>query len=262
MFTNIDMLFEKYFGIKSEILKPAFVKDMGGIKNLAELVEANSAISIAYECLIGENKDINFAADAGKKTISFSKEDASKKLDKLKQYAFEGDGKKIADWLISGNIVAGVILVLYVTFGIIYNGQVSKIEKNVSGKATEILTQSKLLDDDIKYITEQKDKYATINKLVKDTTDKIEGNQIGKYSTYNVANFMQKMVKYIPKNVELISISSNDNKTVTISAKSDSYAGLGYFISQLELEVILTNVVTKSVDHGETITVSIEGVLP
>ena len=73
---------------------------------------------------------------------------------------------------------------------------------------------------------------------------------------------MQKIIKYIPKNVELVSIASNDNKTVTISAKSVSYAGLGYFVSQLKLQGVLTKIVTKNVDHGASITVEIEGVLP
>ncbi len=262
LFTNIDMLFEQYFNIKSEILKPYFVKDMGGIKNLAELIEANAAISIAHENLLQENKDINFALDINKKNVLFSKEASAAKIDKLKQYAFEGDSEKISSGLIAANIIAVTVLILYIAFGIIYNSQVKKIEENVNTKLGEISKQTQTIDEDVIYINEQKNKYSSINTLVKDTKDKIEGNLIGKYSTYNVANFMQKIIKYIPQNVELVSVASDDNKKVTITAKSDSYAGLGYFISQLKLEGILTNVVTVNVDHGSFITVAIEGVLP
>lgn len=262
LFTNIDMLFEQYFGIKSEILKPYFVKDMGGIKNLAELVEANAAISIAHENLFNENKDINFTSENKIKKNIFSKEVTASKLDKLKQYAFEGDSKKISQWLISSNIIAGAVLVLYITFGAMYNSQVKKIETNVQSKITEISSQTKSVDEDIKYINEQKAKYTSINTLVNDTKNKIEGNSIGKYSTYNVANFMQKIIKYIPKDITLVSIASNDNKKVTITAKSEAYIGLGYFISQLKLEGILLEVVTTEVEHSKEITVAIEGVLP
>lgn len=261
LFTNIDMLFEQYFGIKSEILKPYFVKDMGGIKNIAELVETNAAISLAHENLFNENKDINFVGESVKKAL-FNVEATVSKIDKLKQFAFEGDSKKIAEGLIAANIVAGALLALYITFGVIYSSQVKKIQTNVNSKVSQILEQSNIINEDISYIKAQKDMYASTNELVKNTTDKIEGNVITKYTTYNVANFMQKIIKYIPKNVELVSIASNDNKTVTISAKSDSYAGLGYFVSQLKLEGILTNIVTKNVDHGASIVVEIEGVLP
>lgn len=262
LFTNIDMLFEQYFGIKSEILKPYFVKDMGGIKNLAELVEANAAISIAHENLLNENKDINFVTENKNKNAMFANVFSASKIDKLKQYAFEGDSKNISEWLISANIIAVSALILYITFGIVYSAQVNKIKTNVETKTKEISGQTAIIDEDITYIKAQKTKYQTINNLVKDTTDKIEGNTIGSYTTYNVANFMQKIVKYIPKDVELVSIASNDNKKVTITSKSASYIGLGYFVSQLKLEGILTDVVTKDVDHGSTITVTVEGVLP
>lgn len=262
LFTNIDMLFEKYFGVKSEILKPAFIKDMGAIKNLTEIVEANAAISLAQEILIDKNQDLNFALDGSKKNV-FQKKDVSKdKLDKLKQFAFEGDSQKIAEGLIVANIIIGTALLLYIIFGSIYNFQINNMKLKLDVKINEAKTQTKTIESDIAHISQETEKYSSINNLIKDTTDKIEGNTISKYSTYNVANFMQKIVKYIPKNVQLITIASDDNKTVTITAKSDSYAALGYFVSQLKLEGILAEVVTKNVSHGSYIVVTIEGVLP
>ena len=73
---------------------------------------------------------------------------------------------------------------------------------------------------------------------------------------------MQKVMKFIPKNVQLLTIQSDDNKHVTISAKSSSYAALGYFVSQLKLEGIIDNVKINSVAHGSEIQVSIGGDLP
>ena len=114
-----------------------------------------------------------------------------------------------------------------------------------------------LLDDDRN--TKQ---YTTLNDFVSDTVEKIREGKNGKYTTYNVANFMQKIAKYIPENVELQTISSDDNKSVTIVAKSSSYAELGYFISQLKLKGILTNIKTGNVQTGSYITVTIGGDLP
>ena len=73
---------------------------------------------------------------------------------------------------------------------------------------------------------------------------------------------MQKIAKYIPSNVQIESISSDNNKTVSIVAKSTSYAELGYFISQLKLQGILENIKTGQVQAGSTITVTIGGDLP
>ena len=98
--------------------------------------------------------------------------------------------------------------------------------------------------------------------MVNDVINKIQSNDIGNLRTYNVANFMQKVMKFIPKNVQLVTIESNDNKHVTITAKSSSYAGLGYLISQLKLEGIINNVKVDKVTHGTEIEVSIGGDLP
>lgn len=261
LFTNIDMLFEQYFGITSEIVKPYFIKNMGTVKSITELVEANAAISLAYESIFNENSDINFMAENSKKTL-FNLDATAQKIDKLKQNAFDGDSKSIAQGLTLANIIAATILFIYIMFVGVYNMQIKKIEKNITSKNNELTVQTKTIDEDINYINEQKEKYADINSLIKNNTDKIEGNSIGKYSTYNVANFMQKIMKYIPKDIELVSIASNDNKKVTIIAKSDSYSGLGYFVSQLKLEGILTNILVKNVEHGSNVTVTIEGVLP
>ena len=104
--------------------------------------------------------------------------------------------------------------------------------------------------------------FALYNNYIATTVQKIKEGKIGKYTTYNVANFMQKIAKYIPTNVQLESIASNDNKTVTIVAKSTSYAELGYFVSQLKLKGILENVSTGDVQHGKYIIVTIGGELP
>lgn len=116
---------------------------------------------------------------------------------------------------------------------------------------------------DEKVIVDSTNEYKTINDEVQSLKEKIESNQIGKFSTYNVASFMQKIIKIIPSNVKLKSISSDDNKKVVITSESSKYQDLGYFVASLRLQPdILTNVVVKNIENKEVITIEIGGDLP
>jgi hypothetical protein len=120
-----------------------------------------------------------------------------------------------------------------------------------------------LAKSDEKVIVDSTNEYKTINDEVQSLKEKIESNQIGKFSTYNVASFMQKIIKIIPSNVKLKSISSDDNKKVVITAESSKYQDLGYFVASLRLQPdILTNVVIKNIENKEVITIEIGGDLP
>ncbi|MNI67669.1 Fimbrial assembly protein (PilN) [compost metagenome] len=92
--------------------------------------------------------------------------------------------------------------------------------------------------------------------------EQIETNQIGKNTTYNIASFMQKIIKIIPKNVQLKTISSDDNKAVKIVAQANQYADLGYFVAQMKLQGVLANVKINKVNNASTIEVEIGGDLP
>ena len=102
----------------------------------------------------------------------------------------------------------------------------------------------------------------TLGYSLDDIKNKIESNQIGKFSTYNVASLLQNIIKIIPTNVRLVNISSNDNKYVTIKASSTEYEDLGYFFAQIKLENVLNNAKIVKVENGETTTVEIGGDLP
>jgi hypothetical protein len=105
--------------------------------------------------------------------------------------------------------------------------------------------------------------YKTINDEVNNIKQQIEKQQIGNFTTYNVAKFTQDLIKVIPKNVQLKTITSDDNKKVKITAQSDLYPNLGYFVASLRLQPdILTNVVINSINNSSVITIEIGGDLP
>ena len=262
LFTNIDILFEQYYSLPAEILKPAFTKGEIGIRNMAELIEANSAIALANSLLTSSMEDVNFMVQINKKQPKAPGEKGKLGIKMPGKLTFHGDAADVIQKLIFANLVAATLLVGYSIFGTVYNSQSAKIEENVRASIETINKKKQTVQTDTSYINQNAQKYKEINEMVNDVLTKIQQNEIGELRTYNVANFMQKVMKFIPKNVQLITIESNDNKHVTITAKSGSYAALGYFVSQLKLEGIINNVKIDSVSHGSEIQVSIGGDLP
>lgn len=262
LFTNIDILFEQYYSLPSEILKPAFTKGEIGIRNMAELIEANSAVALANALLTSSMEDVNFMVQINKKQPKVLGEKGKLGIKMPNKLTFHGDAADVIQKLIFANLVAATLLVGYTIFGTVYYSQSTKVEEGIRSSIKTIEQQKTTVQNDMAYIKQNTQKYQEINGLVNDVLNKIQQNEIGMLRTYNVANFMQKVMKFIPKDVQLITISSNDNKHVTISAKSSSYAALGYFVSQLKLEGIINNVKVDSVSHGSEIQVSIGGDLP
>ena len=256
LFANIDLLFEEYFSIPSQVVKPYFINE-NIQNNISDIIEVVEAISIAYEYLLPKTENINFLniKEPSKKMIAFKE-----KLSGMGSIDIEKD--KLKRVLVFTNIIAFIILILYIIFSVIYSLQTDKMNEDSNNAIKSFEIEIEKVQDDIDYVAQNLKKYSDINGFVEETTRKIEGNDIGKYSTYNVANFMQKIIKYIPQGVQLISISSDDNKNVIMVAKSNSYAYLGYFISQIKLKGILNDVEVKKVEHTGEVTVTIGGVLP
>jgi hypothetical protein len=60
LFTNLDTLFTEYTGVRCEILKPTFVTDLAGVRNIAETLETLSAAILAYEYLVPKSTNLGF----------------------------------------------------------------------------------------------------------------------------------------------------------------------------------------------------------
>lgn len=285
LFINIDMLFDQFFGLTTEKLKPAFLDLDENKLNVAEVMEVNEAISLAYEGLTKQNKDINFIKEnQNKSSFDFSKLNINgvNIKDKFKEISGKAKVPKkekepkaapqinvnkelIERSLLIANVAAASVFTGYAAFSGIFENETQQMLDKIKANITKIQAEQAIVENDISYIAQNTSSYAEVNEYVEDMLQRIEQGKIGKYTTYNVANFMQKIAKYIPSNVELESISSNNNKTVTIVAKSNSYAEIGYFIAELKHKGILTEVKTGKVDHSATrgeVTVTIGGDLP
>lgn len=285
LFINIDMLFDQFFGLTTEKLKPAFLDLDENKLNVAEVMEVNEAISLAYEGLTKQNKDINFIKEnQNKSSFDFSKlningvniKDKFKEISGKAKDSVKAKEPKVAPQinvnkeliersLLIANVAAASVFTGYAAFSGIFENETQQMLDKIKANITKIQAEQAIVENDISYIAQNTSSYTEVNEYVEDMLQRIEQGKIGKYTTYNVANFMQKIAKYIPSNVELESISSNNNKTVTIVAKSNSYAEIGYFIAELKHKGILTEVKTGKVDHSSTrgeVTVTIGGDLP
>ena len=269
LFINIDVLFEQFFNVTTEKVKPYFI-NMDEVPNAAEVIEVTDAIALAYEGIMKSNPDANFASKNSKASFgnlfSKNKTDVKSSNNGSKKTAFVAPNvnlEKIESAMLLTNLAAGAVLLGYVGFSAAYNAELTKMENTLTQNINNLQSETATIKLDKNYIDDNTNKYTTLNDYISETVEKIRAGKIGKYTTYNVANFMQKIAKYIPTNVQIETISSNDNKTVSIVAKSKSYAELGYFISQLKLQGILENIKTGNVSNGDSIiTVTIGGDLP
>ena len=270
---------------KCEILKPEFIEDTSNVRNTADMLETIEAMALAYDVLLPKAKESEYVKksniekglfsvfDKKSKDNKVSKKESKAELEKKANVEKKSsditeasisffDSSKISSILICMCIVVAILLVSYIVFGSIYSSRVQKMKNDIDNTIANIDIDIKQANDDYNYINTNMTKYKNINDDVKEVIEQIESNKIGKFSTYNVATFLQNIIKIIPKNVQLVNISSDDNKNVRIVAKSNSYADLGYFVAELKINNTLNSIKVNSVKNSETTNVEIGCELP
>lgn len=244
LFHNLDILLSEYFDLKCEILVPNMISNQEEIGNIAEIVEVTSAIAMAYAYL---QKDIHytFQLQNGKESWKHSNNSIVERKVPV---------------LISALGITAIACITYMLFGTLYSNRADHVISGANEKLVELNENTARINEDIQYIIENREKYDAINKQVEKLAESLQENH-GR-STYNVATFLQNMIRIIPDEVTLISISSDDNKNIKLIAESDSYPSLGYFISELKLEGTLRDIKINEIKNGEITTVEIGGELP
>lgn len=279
IFTNIDILFTEFLDEKCEILKPEFLENTSNVRNTADMLETIEAMALAYDVLIPKAKESEYVKKNNIKKGFFSvfekkpkenkivKKEQKSDLEKKSKDTMDVsisffDSTRISSLLICACIVLAILFVSYVVFGSIYSSRVEKMKNDINNTIANIDSDITDANNDYGYISTNMTKYKNINDEVQEVIEQIESNKIGKFSTYNVATFLQNIIKIIPKNVQLVNISSDDNKNVKIVAKSNSYADLGYFVAELKINNTLNSLKVNSVKNSETTVVEIGGELP
>ena len=80
--------------------------------------------------------------------------------------------------------------------------------------------------------------------------------------TYNIPNFMSKLMFIMPSGVKVTSINVLETGNVQINAESGQYAQLGFLVSRIKLEKALLNVDMEVVSVEGNIKIIVSGVLP
>lgn len=267
-FTNVDLLFSQFLDVKCTMLKPFFIKDTSDVRYMSEIVEVIEAITLAYEYLNPKYTGLQYMTTKVKLNNKLNKAFSFKKLKLKKEKSNNSFTSNIAvtdktlGIMACISIAAVVVLVSYIIFSGVYASSVNKTIKNMNAKKESIDSESSNVNNDVTYVNKNMNEYKEINDQVEDLKNKIETNQIGKFSTYNVASLLQNIIKILPQGVQLINISSDDNKYVKITASCSNYEDLGYFFAQIKLENVLNNAKILNVTNGQTTKVEIGGDLP
>ena len=278
LINNIDLYFEEYLeNVKCEILKPGFIKISPEI-NIKDYVEVNSAISLAISGLGEGITGINFKKasfsdrlpDFLKIEIGSSKKDKNKSskpnpLEKLlKSSAFTMDFNVPLDKMEKGMLrtATGLLILFFV-----YSGFSTMIKNQIDNKMDEANksiantnSQMKLIDNDKSKLQTKTTEYTTKISNLQKVNDKI--NDINK-TKKAIPNLLNKLMYIMPTGVQITSIQNTSATHIEIQAQSNKYEQLGFLVTNMQLEPVLTNVISTAGQKANgIITIKIEGDLP
>lgn len=155
----------------------------------------------------------------------------------------------------------------------LYSGAAYYTQSVISNKRAEVSSESAKVNGwiseakaDTRSVDEETQKYVTMKNNLSELLNKVTTRNV----SFDIPNFMSKLMFVIPENVKVTSISvipttSADEKTsqkVTMYAESGQYAQLGYFVSRLKLDKVLTNVDMSVESMSGNIKIKINGELP
>lgn len=307
---NLDLYFHEVFEDKAcQILVPYFLQKDSN--NLNDIVEVNTAISLAFNGILNDDKDVEFTGgsaasimqgDAFKKKAADFKE---KMLDVLAANDFLGKEQKkkraankknkiniefndevvesleteqpmvtfgeegsVDDekepFFTSGETwlarTAGAVLVSFC----LYSGAAVYTQGVIDSKLAEVNTNKAKINgwitqaaSDELSIKEQSQKYVTYRQRIEELLNKVTTRSV----SFDIPNFMSRLMFVIPENVKVTSISVESGR-VTMYAESGQYSQLGYFVSRLKLDNVLSNVDMQVQSMSGNIKIKISGEMP
>ena len=278
LINNIDLYFEEYLeNVKCEILKPGFIKISPEI-NIKDYVEVNSAISLAISGLGEGITGINFKKasfsdrlpDFLKIEIGSSKKDKNKSskpnpLEKLlKSSAFTMDFNVPLDRVEKGMLrtATGLLILFFVYsgFSIMIKNQIDNKMDEANKSIANTNSQMKLIDNDKSKLQTKTTEYTTKISNLQKVNDKI--NDINK-TKKAIPNLLNKLMYIMPTGVQITSIQNTSATHIEIQAQSNKYEQLGFLVTNMQLEPVLTNVISTAGQKANgVITIKIEGDLP
>jgi len=135
----------------------------------------------------------------------------------------------------------------------VINNKIEETNKNEI-QVRSWMTQA---EEDRSAISKEAQSYVSMKTNLEELLNKVTNRKV----TFAIPNYMSKLMFTIPENVKVTSISVLNGK-VTMEAESGQYSQLGYFVSRLKLDRILTNVDMSVESMSGNIKIRVSGEMP
>lgn len=267
---NTELLQKKIAEIKGNILD--FAKSNDTLRNLTN--KMSSLKNLTNKTSTSESKKIfTFKKGKDKKKkidIEFNDEIVENGTNGVAQPDIDiGNGEVLAQeekvkgftateaWLAR---TAGAVLLTFV----LYSGAAYYTNEVIAEKANEV-SKNKLDVNNwmasAKSDADEIDKQSGQYKNWKNDLQNVLGKVTTRTANFSIPNFMSKLMFVIPENVKVTYIAVQDG-WVEMDAESGQYAQLGYFVSKLKLEKVLTDVDMKVISMDGNIKIKVSGAMP
>lgn len=163
-------------------------------------------------------------------------------------------------WVVRATIFCVSIFVVY--FGVAWYTTKTLDEKIAASNKVISRVESEIskANADADYIRTQTTEYANKITKLEEVMEVIETEK--RKSNFDIPNFMSQVMFIIPQGVSITNINISEMGEVEIYAVSTQYAQLGYFVSKLKLENVLTNVDMQVLEMEQNIKIKVGGMLP
>ena len=275
LINNIDLYFGEYLEkIDCEILKPNFIKISPEI-NIKDYIEVNSAIALALSGLGEGVNGMNFQkASFSEKLSKFLKLDLSSAKNlkegkektniKINKDAFKFDFNMPLDRMEKGllNVAKAVFLlfIIYSTFAYNLNKQIDDKIKQADESIQNTNAQIRTVESDKSKITTRTNEYSDKISSLQQVNQEVANNNKVKKS---IPILLNRLINITPTGVQITSIQNTTDKHIVIKAQSSDYDQLGYLVSSLRNQNVLTSVLSSTGQKSNNIvSIQIEGDLP
>ena len=177
-----------------------------------------------------------------------------------------GDGEitdtsygRIDSILTKTTVFVASLLIGYIVAGTMINNRILAKDKEVNSEISKVNAAIAKADEDATYLKGRADEYVAITEKLSAIITKINKES---RKTYNVPNFMSKLMFIMPAGVKVTSINVLETGDVSLRAESGQYAQLGFLVSRIKLEKALVDVDMEVVSVDGNIKIIVSGVLP
>jgi len=241
---NLDMYFQDRMNdIECNIIRPSFLEAQSIKVGIKDLIEVNSAISLALSGMgTGTANDLNFAEKKSFGTgIEITGIPGGGKLPQIKSLK-ETQNEDLDAYERMVMRLLAICLVFIISYSILgktlYNNMENKKQETIK-KQEETTASIASMSKTKTAIDSFNSEYQTV--ISKLNNQSIENGQV-LFMQSEISNFLTRIAAIIPTEVKLISIENTTERHFVIQARSSKYQQLGYFKALLEANGYLENV--------------------